>query len=136
MTTGPAPVAVVTGANRGIGRAVAVAFAAAGYAVAAAARDPATLADTLAEARKTAGTAVPFGCDVLDETSVAQLAVQAGELGPVHTVVANAGIAGPTAPLHEITLDEWRETITTDLDGGFLAWAAAGLPVELPTGAG
>jgi len=43
------PVAVVTGANRGIGRAIAVAFAAAGYAVLASARDPASLADTLAE---------------------------------------------------------------------------------------
>jgi NAD(P)-dependent dehydrogenase (short-subunit alcohol dehydrogenase family) len=124
MTTGPVPVAVVTGANRGIGRAVAVAFAAAGYVVAAAARDPETLADTVAEARKTAGTAVPFGCDVLDETSVARLAVHAGELGPVHAVVANAGIAGPTAPLHEITLDEWRETIAINLDGVFLTFRA------------
>jgi NAD(P)-dependent dehydrogenase (short-subunit alcohol dehydrogenase family) len=124
MTTGPAPVAVVTGSNRGIGHAVTVAFAAAGYAVAAAARDPATLADTVAEAGKTGGTAVPFGCDVRDETSVAELAVRAGELGPVHAVVANAGIAGPTAPLHEITLDQWRETVATNLDGVFLTFRA------------
>ena len=53
------PVAVVTGANRGIGRAIAVAFAAAGYAVLASARDPASLADTVAEAQ--AATAEPRG---------------------------------------------------------------------------
>jgi len=45
-------------------------------------------------------------------------------IGPVHTVVANAGVAGPTAPLHEITLDEWRDCVTTDLDGVFLTFRA------------
>ena len=119
-----APVAVVTGANRGIGRAIVVAFAAAGYTVAAGARDPASLADTVAEAGQAGGTAIPFGCDVRDETSVAALAERAEQIGPVHTVVANAGIAGPTAPLHEITLAEWRETIATDLDGVFLTFRA------------
>jgi NAD(P)-dependent dehydrogenase (short-subunit alcohol dehydrogenase family) len=42
----------------------------------------------------------------------------------VHAVIANAGVAGPTAPLHEITLDDWRETIATDLDGVFLTFRA------------
>ena len=118
------PVAVVTGANRGIGRAITVAFAAAGFAVAASARDPASLADTVAEAGKAGGTAVPVACDVRDEASVAALAERAEQIGPVHTVVANAGIAGPTAPLHEITLADWRETIATDLDGVFLTFRA------------
>ena len=117
-------VAVVTGANRGIGRAVTVALAAAGFTVAAAARDPASLADTVAEAAKAGGTAVPLGGDVCDEASVADLAAAAERLGPVHTVVANAGIAGPTAPLHEITLADWRETVATDLDGVFLTFRA------------
>jgi len=117
-------VAVVTGANRGIGRAVTVALAAAGFTVAAAARDPASLADTVAEAAKAGGTAVPLGGDVCDEASVADLAAAAERLGPVHTVVANAGIAGPTAPLHEITLAAWRETVATDLDGVFLTFRA------------
>jgi NAD(P)-dependent dehydrogenase (short-subunit alcohol dehydrogenase family) len=116
-----APVAVVTGANRGIGRALTVAFAAAGYAVAAAARDPASLADTVAEAD---GAAVPVGCDVRDETSVAALAARAEQIGPVHAVVANAGVAGPTASLCEITLEDWRETLATDLDGVFLTFRA------------
>ncbi|MGH3195611.1 MAG: SDR family NAD(P)-dependent oxidoreductase [Streptosporangiaceae bacterium] len=119
-----APVAVVTGANRGIGRAIAVGFAAAGFTVAAAARDPASLADTVAEAGKAGGTAVPVSCDVRDETSVAALAAAAEQLGPVRTVVANAGVAGPTAPLHEITLEDWRETLATDLDGVFLTFRA------------
>jgi NAD(P)-dependent dehydrogenase (short-subunit alcohol dehydrogenase family) len=130
------PVAVVTGANRGIGRAIAVAFAAAGYAVLASARDPASLADTVAEAHKAAaemaggekaaggGTVVAAAGDVRDEASMAALAATAQDLGPVHAVVANAGVAGPTAPLHEITLEQWRDTIATDLDGVFLTFRA------------
>jgi NAD(P)-dependent dehydrogenase (short-subunit alcohol dehydrogenase family) len=118
------PVAVVTGANRGIGRAITVALAAAGFTVAASARDPASLADTVAEVTKAGGTAVPVACDVCDEASVAALAERAERIGPVHTVVANAGIAGPTAALHEITLEDWRETIATDLDGVFLTFRA------------
>jgi 3-oxoacyl-[acyl-carrier protein] reductase len=88
---------VVTGANRGIGRAITVALAAAGFTVAASARDPASLDGTVAAAEKAGGTAVPVGCDVCDEASAAALAARAGQFGPVRAVVANAGIAGPTA---------------------------------------
>ena len=55
---------------------------------------------------------------------MAALAAAAEDLGPVHAVVANAGVAGPTAPLHEITLEQWRDTIATDLDGVFLTFRA------------
>ena len=124
MNAPEVPVAVVTGANRGIGRAITVALAAAGFTVAASARDPASLAGAVAEASQAGGTAVPFGCDVCDEASVAALAEQAGDLGQVRVVVANAGIAGPTTPLHEMSLADWRETLATDLDGVFLTFRA------------
>jgi NAD(P)-dependent dehydrogenase (short-subunit alcohol dehydrogenase family) len=117
--------AVVTGANRGIGRAIAAALAADGFTVAGTARDPATLADTVAEAGATGGVVVPFGCDVRDEASVAALAAQVlDRWGSVHTVVANAGVAGPTAPLHEVSLAQWRDCLATDLDGVFLTFRA------------
>jgi NAD(P)-dependent dehydrogenase (short-subunit alcohol dehydrogenase family) len=119
-----AQVAVVTGANRGIGRAITVALAANGFVVAACARDPASLAGTVAEAGQVGGTVTPLACDVRDEASVAQMAAGARALGPVHAVVANAGVAGPTLPLHEITLDDWRDTLATDLDGVFLTFRA------------
>jgi NAD(P)-dependent dehydrogenase (short-subunit alcohol dehydrogenase family) len=124
------PVAVVTGANRGIGRAIAIAFAAAGYSVLASARDPASLADTVAEADKAAsaeaggGMVLAAAGDVQDEASMAVLAATAADLGEIYAVVANAGVAGPTAPMHEITLDQWRDTIATDLDGVFLTFRA------------
>ncbi|MBO0874825.1 MAG: SDR family oxidoreductase [Pseudonocardia sp.] len=115
-------VAVVTGANRGIGRAIAVALAADGFAVAATARDPATLADTLEQARKTGSEVAAMACDVRDEDSVAAMAAEARALGPVHTVVANAGVAGPTARMHELSLAQWRDTLAADLDGVFLTF--------------
>ncbi|GAA3237491.1 SDR family oxidoreductase [Pseudonocardia petroleophila] len=117
-------VAVVTGANRGIGRAIAVALGAAGFAVAATARDAATLRETVAEVEAGGGTALALACDVRDEASVTAMAAAASDLGPVHTVVANAGIAGPTAPLHKIELADWRDCLATDLDGVFLTFRA------------
>ena len=75
-----------------------MAFAAAGFAVAAAARELASLADTVEEVEK-GGSAVPVACDVRDEVSVEALAARAERIGPVRAVVANAGVAGPTAPL-------------------------------------
>jgi NAD(P)-dependent dehydrogenase (short-subunit alcohol dehydrogenase family) len=127
MTGGVAEVprvAVVTGANRGIGRAIAVALAADGFAIAATARDPATLTDTLEEVEKAGAATLALACDVRDEQSVATMAATAETLGPVHTVVANAGIAGPTAPLHKMSLQQWRDTLVVDLDGVFLTFRA------------
>jgi NAD(P)-dependent dehydrogenase (short-subunit alcohol dehydrogenase family) len=128
-------VAVVTGGNRGIGRAIAVALAADGFAVAVTARDADTLADTVAAIEADGGTALAVPCDVRDEESVTTMARDVAELGRVHTVVANAGIAGPTAPLQEIQLAEWRNCLATDLDGVFLTFRAF-VPAMIESGAG
>ncbi len=130
-----ARVAVVTGANRGLGRALAMRLAADGFAVALAARDAATLSGAVAEIEAAGGAAVAVACDVRDEESVSAMAEAASQLGVVHTVVANAGIAGPTAPLHEVTLADWRDTIATDLDGVFLTFRAF-IPALIHAGAG
>jgi NAD(P)-dependent dehydrogenase (short-subunit alcohol dehydrogenase family) len=133
------PVAVVTGANRGIGRAIAVGYAKAGYAIAATARDTATLGDTVAEiegADGRGGTVLALPCDVGDEASVESMAKAVSErFGAVHTVVANAGIGGPTAPMHEIELAAWRECMATDLDGVFLTFRAF-IPSLIAAGTG
>src|SRR5690606_36940047 len=81
------------------------------------------------------GSVAPIACDVRDEESVAALAEAAQALGRVHVVVANAGIAGPTAPMHELTLAQWRETLATDLDGVFLTFRAF-IPALIERGAG
>ncbi|MDX6336739.1 MAG: hypothetical protein QOG05_4079 [Streptosporangiaceae bacterium] len=126
---------MVTGGNRGIGRAIAVALAADGFAVAVTARDADTLADTVAAIEADGGTALAVPCDVRDEESVTTMARDVANLGRVHTVVANAGIAGPTAPLHEIQLAEWRNCLATDLDGVFLTFRAF-VPAMIESGAG
>lgn len=123
-TPGGSRIAVVTGANRGLGAAVALALARGGHTIAATARDPASLEETVARVQAAGGEAHPFTCDVADEGSVARMAAAVQELGAVDAVVANAGVAGPTAPLHEITTAEWRSTIVTDLDGVFFTFRA------------
>lgn len=115
-------VAVVTGGARGLGAAIAVALARDGYTVAATARDPASLSGTLEQIEAEGGEAHGFACDVIDENSVARMAAAVNEVGPVHTVVANAGVAGPTRCLHELSLADWQETQEANLSGVFLTF--------------
>ena len=125
MTSLGGKVAVVTGANRGIGRAVAIGLAQAGASVAVAARDVSTLPDVVAEIRGLGRESIPAAADVLSETSITELAARVVEhFGRADVVVANAGVAGPTQPMHELSLAAWRECVATDLDGVFLTFRA------------
>jgi len=113
-------IAVVTGAGSGIGRAAAKALLSDGWSVVAAGRREAPLRETLTGAD---GLAVPT--DVTDPDSVAALFEAARErYGRVDLLFNNAGL-NLTAPVAEVTLEDWRRVVDTNLTGAFLCAQAA-----------
>jgi len=124
--------ALVTGGGRGIGRSVALAFAAEGARVAVAAR---TRAEIEAVAAECGGGAIPLELDVTDEAACsAAVATVRDRLGSLEVLVNNAG----TAASHKFTeLDtaSWRRILAADLDGPFFLTRAA-VPVMLEQGHG
>jgi NAD(P)-dependent dehydrogenase (short-subunit alcohol dehydrogenase family) len=116
-------VAVVTGASQGIGRVIAVELGRAGADVVVTARTEAALESVRDELTAGGSDALAVPCDVASAEATDRLAEQALErFGHVDVVVACAGVAGPTKPMHEIGLDEWRDCMATDLDGVFLSF--------------
>jgi NAD(P)-dependent dehydrogenase (short-subunit alcohol dehydrogenase family) len=118
--------AVVTGAGQGIGTAIARALAGCGARVVINGRHAATLKTVADEIAASGGACEWRAGSVADPDHVAELmAVAAGRDGVIHALVNNAGIAGPAAPLAELSLDDWNETIAVNLTGVFLACRAA-----------
>jgi NAD(P)-dependent dehydrogenase (short-subunit alcohol dehydrogenase family) len=118
-------VALVTGASRGLGRAIALALGEAGAGLALAARNREALELVAASARTRGMTAEAFVCDVRDEaqtTRVVQQVVQS--LGSVDILINNAGV-NVRKTLEEFTLAEWRQVLDTNLTGAFLMCRAA-----------
>jgi NAD(P)-dependent dehydrogenase (short-subunit alcohol dehydrogenase family) len=117
--------AVVTGAGKGIGRHIALAFADAGAAVAAVGRDVAALDETRELIEQRGGRAIVVRADVCDAEQVEAMARRVlGGLGKVEVLVCNSGIAGPTALLWEITPEDWERTLSVNLTGTFLCCRA------------
>lgn len=113
-------VAVITGAGRGIGQAIAIAYARAGSAVCCGARSLDQLEDTAARIRAEKGTALAVSCDVTNADSVHNLFARANELGPgVDIVVACAGASPENKLVEESDPAMWRETIDSNLIGTF-----------------
>ncbi len=111
--------AIVTGASRGIGRAIALRLASAGAELALWARDKAALDGVAAEIAAANGKAIAYECDVSDPAAVERVASLVRiALPPVRTIVNNAGavIRKPTA---EIDDAEWRRVMAVNLDGTF-----------------
>lgn len=113
-------VALVTGASRGIGRAVALRLARMGYAVAVCYHTAADKACEVVEHLRAEGyTASAFCCDVADTAAVAQMASAVREqLGEVSVVVNNAGVAQQKL-FTDITVDDWNRMIGVNLTGTF-----------------
>jgi 2-dehydro-3-deoxy-L-rhamnonate dehydrogenase (NAD+) len=109
-------VAIVTGAARGIGRAIAERFSASGARVAIWDIDFAAANAAAAEIRD----AVALTAEVTDpETIATALTETDARLGPPDILVNNAGISGPNFPLDEYPAEEWRRVIEIDLIGVF-----------------
>jgi len=118
-----ARIAVVTGAGSGIGRAVALALANVGFALVLAGRKLAALEDV---AREAGSGAIPVTADVTDRNSVdALFARVAKEFGRLDLLFNNAGTGSPPAPLEDVTFEQWKSVIDTNLTGAFLCTQAA-----------
>jgi len=114
-------IAVITGGGRGIGRAIAQAYAREGAHLVLAARDVVALQETRALVAEYQRDVLVIPLDLRQEESVQVLAEQAlAHFGHVDILVNNSGIAGPTAPLWEISPEQWRETLEVDLIGPYL----------------
>jgi NAD(P)-dependent dehydrogenase (short-subunit alcohol dehydrogenase family) len=120
-----ARVALVTGAGRGLGRAVAMALAADGHPVALSARSERELASVAQEIESAGGRAAAIVADVADGHSVAALMVAVAErLGPPLVVVNNAGAAA-SHKLAGHPPDLWDAMLATNLSGAFHVTRAA-----------
>jgi NAD(P)-dependent dehydrogenase (short-subunit alcohol dehydrogenase family) len=111
--------ALVTGAGSGIGRAVALAFAAEGYAVVLAGRRADALAQTAALAPGKPMLAVPT--DVANAAAVAELFVRAkARFGRLDVLFNNAGTSAPPIPMEDLTPAQWQAVVDVNLTGPFL----------------
>lgn len=130
------PVAVVTGAGRGIGRVIALAFAEAGYDLALAARNRPPLEETARLAAGSGAEALVTTVDVAERGQVEEMAGLVRErFGRVDALVNNSGIAGPSAPLWEVDADAWDETFAVNVRGVFLVTRSL-IPLMLERGSG
>ena len=118
MNAAAPKVAVVTGAGTGIGRAVSVALAGAGYAVVLAGRRREGLEATAAAA---AGQTLVAPCDVTDAAAVERLFDETvRHFGRVDLLFNNAGTGAPPVPIDELSVEQWKAVVDANLTGSFL----------------
>jgi NAD(P)-dependent dehydrogenase (short-subunit alcohol dehydrogenase family) len=113
--------AVVTGASRGIGFAIAEALSKLGCGVVLTSRNLASAQAVAANLKNASAPVVPIACDVKDETSIKRLFQTVREqFGSLSFLINNAGIYGPAYSVENAPVDGFREAIETNLIGPFL----------------
>jgi 3-oxoacyl-[acyl-carrier protein] reductase len=121
-------VAIITGAGRGLGRAVAVAMAQEGASVIVLSRTDDEVRATAQMARAAGGAVIPLTADVSKSADIHRMVNAAlSRFGRIDILVNNAAIVGPVKPLFLVTAQEWEAVIGTNLTGAFLC-ARAVLP--------
>jgi NAD(P)-dependent dehydrogenase (short-subunit alcohol dehydrogenase family) len=121
-------VCIITGGGHGLGRDFALAFVREGAHVAVCGTNEEALASTAAEVRATGSRVLSMPTDVSDEEAVGRFVnATLAEFGQIDVLVNNAGIAGPTANVTQVTREEWDRTLAINVTGAFLC-ARAVLP--------
>jgi NAD(P)-dependent dehydrogenase (short-subunit alcohol dehydrogenase family) len=111
-------VALVTGAGTGVGKAVALALAQDGYAVVLAGRRLDMLEET---AKAAAGKTLVVPTDIADPGAIKALFAKTKEtFGRLDVLFNNAGIGAPAVPLEELSYEQWKAVVDTNLTGAFL----------------
>ena len=129
-------VALITGAGRGIGRAIALAYAKEGAQLALAARTVSELEETARQAEALGAATYPVPADVSDEPQVNRMVQGTLErFSKLDILVNNAGVPGPVGPLWENDVSYWIRTLEVNVTGVFLCCRAA-LPVMLANNRG
>jgi NAD(P)-dependent dehydrogenase (short-subunit alcohol dehydrogenase family) len=128
---------LITGAGRGIGRALALGFAREGASLLLCSKTSSELEAVAAEARALGARAWAKTCDVSVPAEVSAF-VAAGlkELGNVDVLINNAGILGPRKPLAEVSDADWRAVLAANLDSAFFVTREVLRASMLPRGAG
>jgi NAD(P)-dependent dehydrogenase (short-subunit alcohol dehydrogenase family) len=115
---------VITGSSRGIGEAIAIEFAKAGYSLVINSRDQEELSiskEEIIRAAKSSTSVVTFPGDISkEEICIGIIETAAQEFGTIDVLVNNAGINGPEKRSPEITTREWDEVLDINLKGCFM----------------
>jgi len=127
--------ALVAGAGRGIGKAIALRLAAEGARVTLVARTPRHVKEVAAEIRKAGGEAAAVVTDVTDPKGVTRAVRRANRFGPVSILVNNAGVPGPYGPIGVIDPREWWASQAIHVYGPLLFMSAV-IPVMRARGGG
>lgn len=136
MSTLDGKIALVTGASRGIGKAIAIAYAREGAAVGCAARTVADTRATVMEIEKAGGRGLAIQADVTDQRSVEHMVeATVSEFGGLDILVANAGGNFDRSTVEEGATANWLSTLEVNLTGAYYS-AKAAIPHLKRRGAG